>query len=200
MFGQGDLSHNFGVTGLEANSALGQFKYSKGLGTNGQDQAQHNQSLKSKHLTLDFALIFLIKWIDYQEPFKIRQKFQTRILVKSNSLPIFKLNKLFSSKKWERKVMGKWLGSDIRLGSSVIFCCFSKISNWGNLWKTVVVDGDEMVFSISLSTSAREERLIEEKVVDGSKLVVQTGKLQFGKLEVDFQCRVPLVTEVRYLI
>ena len=63
-----------------------------------------------------------------------------------------------------------------------------------------MVDGDEMVFSISLSTSAREERLIEEKVVDGSKLVVQTGKLEFGKLEVDFQCRVPLVTEVRYLI
>jgi len=98
MFGQSDLSHNFGVTGLEANSALGQFKYSKGLGTNGQ---------------------------------------------------------------------------------------------------TVEVDGDEMVFSISLSTSAREERLIEEKVVDGSKLIVQTGKLTFGKLEVDFQCRVPLVTEVQ---
>jgi len=98
MFGHGDLSHNFGVTGLEANSVMGKFKYSKGLGTNGQ---------------------------------------------------------------------------------------------------TVVVDGDEMVFSISLSTSAREERLIEEKVVDGSKLVVQTGKLQFGKLEVEFQCRVPLVTGVQ---
>ena len=63
-----------------------------------------------------------------------------------------------------------------------------------------MVDGDEMVFSISLSTSAREERLIEEKVVDGSKLVVQTGKLQFGKLEVEFQCRVPLVTEVKSFI
>ena len=59
MFGQSDLSHNFGVTGLEANSALGQFKYSKGLGTNGQDRAQHNQSLKSKHLTLYFTLIFI---------------------------------------------------------------------------------------------------------------------------------------------
>ena len=55
-----------------------------------------------------------------------------------------------------------------------------------------------MVFSVKIETQASEDRLIEEIEVDGSKLVVQTGKLEFGALEVNFQCRVPLVTEVNY--
>ena len=67
-----------------------------------------------------------------------------------------------------------------------------------SLIQEVTIDGDEMVFSVKIETEASEDRLIEEIEVDGSKLVVQTGKLEFGALEVNFQCRVPLVTEVNY--
>ena len=75
MFGHGDLSHNFGVTGLEANSALGKFKYSKGLGTNGQDQAQHNQSLKPKHFALNFTKFSVNKINELSRNFLHSQKF-----------------------------------------------------------------------------------------------------------------------------
>ena len=56
-----------------------------------------------------------------------------------------------------------------------------------------------MIFSISIETNAREERLNEKLDVNGTTLVFQTGKLEFEALEVNFQCRVPLVTEVRKL-
>ena len=56
-----------------------------------------------------------------------------------------------------------------------------------------------MIFSISIETNAREERLNEKLDVNGTTLVFQTGKLEFEALEVSFECRVPLVTEVRKL-
>ena len=68
-----------------------------------------------------------------------------------------------------------------------------------NLIKDVTINGDEMIFSISIETNAREERLNEKLDVNGTTLVFQTGKLEFEALEVSFECRVPLVTEVRKL-
>ena len=54
-----------------------------------------------------------------------------------------------------------------------------------------------MIFSISIETNAREERLNEKLDVNGTTLVFQTGKLEFEALEVNFECRVPVVTEVK---
>ena len=54
-----------------------------------------------------------------------------------------------------------------------------------------------MIFTISIGTNAKEERLVEEIDVNGTKLVFQTGKLDFEALRVNFECRVPIVTEVR---
>ena len=39
MFGIDDLSHNFGVIGLEKNEDLQKYEYSRGFGNNGQDRA-----------------------------------------------------------------------------------------------------------------------------------------------------------------
>ena len=63
--------------------------------------------------------------------------------------------------------------------------------------KDVEINEDEMIFTISIGTNAKEERLVEEIDLNGTKLVFQTGKLKFEALRVNFQCRVPIVTEVR---
>ena len=57
-----------------------------------------------------------------------------------------------------------------------------------------------MIFTISIGMNAKEERLVEELDVNGTKLVFQTGKLEFEALRANFQCRVPIVTEVRCLL
>ena len=63
--------------------------------------------------------------------------------------------------------------------------------------KDVAINENQMIFTISIEMNAKEERLVEEIDLNGTKLVFQTGKLEFEALRVNFQCRVPIVTEVR---
>ena len=41
MMDQDDLSHDFGVTGLTGNTGSGNYEYSHGFGTTGQDRVQY---------------------------------------------------------------------------------------------------------------------------------------------------------------
>ena len=53
-----------------------------------------------------------------------------------------------------------------------------------------------MVFTVKITTEASEERVIQGIDVEGTKLILETGKKEIGGLEVEFSCRVPLMTEV----
>merc|ERR1712227_844423 len=67
---------------------------------------------------------------------------------------------------------------------------------FGTTGQVVTVDGDEMVFTVKITTEASEERMIKDVDVGGTTLILETGKKEIEALEVEFSCRVPLVTEV----
>ena len=54
-----------------------------------------------------------------------------------------------------------------------------------------------MVFTVKITTEASEERMIKDVDVGGTKLILESGKKEIEALEVEFSCRVPLVTEVK---
>ena len=56
-----------------------------------------------------------------------------------------------------------------------------------------------MVFTVKITTEASEERMIKDVDVGGTTLILETGKKEIEALEVEFSCRVPLVTEVKLL-
>lgn len=56
-----------------------------------------------------------------------------------------------------------------------------------------------MVFTVKIKTEASEERMIKDVDVGGTTLILETGKKEIEALEVEFSCRVPLVTEVNSL-
>ena len=55
-----------------------------------------------------------------------------------------------------------------------------------------------MVFTVKITTEASEERMIKDVDVGGTTLILETGKKEIEALEVEFSCRVPLVTEVKF--
>ena len=57
-----------------------------------------------------------------------------------------------------------------------------------------------MVFTVKITTEASEERMIKDVDVGGTTLILETGKKEIEALEVEFSCRVPLVTEVKLLL
>jgi len=67
---------------------------------------------------------------------------------------------------------------------------------FGTTGQVVTVDGDEMVFTVKITTEASEERMIKDVDVGGTTLILESGKKEIEALEVEFSCRVPLVTEV----
>ena len=42
--------------------------------------------------------------------------------------------------------------------------------------KDVTIDGDEMVFTVKVTTEASEERMIKDADVGSTKLILETGK------------------------
>ena len=64
--------------------------------------------------------------------------------------------------------------------------------------KDVTIDGDEMVFTVTVTTEASEERMIKDVDVGGTTLILETGKKSIEALQVEFSCRVSIVTEVNY--
>ena len=63
--------------------------------------------------------------------------------------------------------------------------------------KFVTTDGDEMVFTVKVTTEASEERMITDVDVGGTKLILETGIKSIEALQVEFSCRVNIVTEVK---
>ena len=64
--------------------------------------------------------------------------------------------------------------------------------------KDVTIDGDEMVFTVKVTTEASEERMIKDVDVGGTTLILETGIKSIEALQVEFSCRVNIVTEVKY--
>ena len=64
--------------------------------------------------------------------------------------------------------------------------------------KDVTIDGDEMIFTVKVTTEASEERMITDVDVGGTTLILETGKKSIEALQVEFSCRVNIVTEVNY--
>jgi len=66
----------------------------------------------------------------------------------------------------------------------------------GTTGQEVTVEGDEMVFSVTVTNEASEERVVEDVEVNGNTLILGAGRHTFGTLTVTFACRVDLITEV----
>ena len=64
--------------------------------------------------------------------------------------------------------------------------------------KVVTTDGDEMVFTVKVTTEASKEQMIKDVDVGGTTLILETGKKTIEALQVDFSCRVQIITEVNY--
>ena len=56
-----------------------------------------------------------------------------------------------------------------------------------------------MVFTVQITTEDSEERMVKDVDVGGTTIILETGKKEIKALEVEFSCRVPLITEVKLL-
>ena len=55
-----------------------------------------------------------------------------------------------------------------------------------------------MVFTVKITTEASEERMIKDVDVGGTTLILETGIKSIEALQVEFSCRVQIITEVKY--